>query len=100
MQPAARKHWRPTARRATPSLPRSRLEHAVLAHAGRLVVFGGLVFDGAPGLRQTHFTDEPPCGPLVLDAAGTAWVSDPAVVPPLPDGFTSSFPMACSLPVG
>ena len=39
---------------------------------------------------------------VLLDDAGAAWLNDPAVVPPLPDGFDfiAESPMVCSLPAG
>jgi len=54
-----------------------------MAHAGRLVVCGG---------RNSRS--------FVLDAAGTAWVDDPAFVPPLADIYDTYRPMVCSLTVG
>jgi hypothetical protein len=40
----------------------------------------------------------------VLDTSGSspAWVEDPAVLPPLPEGFEHPLlaPMVCSVPVG
>ena len=78
-----------------PPLPHTRRGHAVLVHAGRLVVFGG----PARGPRQQVVLGDRSHGPLVLDADGTAWVVDPAVPPP-PDGIKRIAPMVCSLPIG
>ena len=66
-----------------------------------MVVFGGAILQGSvqgPLVRVAQ-------GPLVLDAAGTRWVYDPAVVPRLPDSYDRvefpsppEEPMVCSLP--
>ena len=69
-----------------PPLPGPRYYHSVLVHDKRLVCVGG------------HGN------PLVLDTSGSspAWVEDPAVLPPLPEGFEHPLlaPMVCSVPVG
>ena len=70
-----------------PALPGARYYHSALVHDDRLVVFGG---QGPP-----LFYDD-------ADRNNPKWTHDPAVVPPLPEGYDHPLlaPMVCSVPVG
>ena len=83
--------------REGPELPESRFYHALVEHAGRLVVFGG-----AAGSDATLAAAEGLRPPLVLSEAGSSWVRDDGVCPPLPLGFEHPLlaAMVASAPVG